>query len=149
MPDDEKWVVKTARFNREKPQEAQVLDIIEYYEAERSVNFRELVVDRILRGEGVDPVVFGRQDSIIRRGITADEMRQLLSEMQPSSGITIEDVRKLLETFADEIIRNFKRRSSKANDRIDEDEEETDSQFARNFARGFLQRQQQGQGDGE
>lgn len=167
-------VFKTARFNTKNEEEAQVVDIIEYYENQQpKVSFKELVVDALLRYQGIDPVVFQKGDYPYRKPVTADEVRMMLSELQQptgvtvediaalieqipqpqSTGITLDDVQRLLEKFADEIIRHFKKQSGAGNrrraDYADEEDEETVSAFAQNFARGFMQRQQQGRGDSD
>jgi hypothetical protein len=148
--EDDKYVFKSARFRRDRDVDAQVLDIIDYYEKQRpkKVSFKDLVTDAILRYQGIDPVVFQKDEYPHQKPATVDEIRELLEQMPQSSGITLEDVQRLLETFADEIIRHLKKSGGRSRDTIEDDDDgETVSAFAKNFARGFMQRQRQGVGD--
>jgi hypothetical protein len=114
-----------ARLNPINEHEAQAIGIIEKWEAE-GINFKQLVVDRILRCEGFQPEMFDK----------------------PGEGITTSKVEALLNSFADEIVRHFKSASrTSTRHEEDEDDEGETSRFTRNFTRGFLQRQQQAEDD--
>lgn len=146
MPADDQYVFKSARFNREHDQDRAALEIIKYWDGQ-GYSFKELVTDRIIRGENVDPVAFKKGEFPHQKPATVDEIRELLEQM-PQSGITLADVQKLLESFADEIIRHLKKSGGRSRDTIEDDDDgETVSAFAKNFARGFMQRQRQGVGD--
>ncbi len=132
-------VILTARLNRNREEERQVIEIIEYWKS-HDVNFKQLIVDRILRGENIDPITFAREEFPPKRPVTLDELRDVLSELPRPETITLEDVRKMLEEFAADLMRQLKRRADLPRVQ-DDDDEDTDSAFARNFARGFLQRQ--------
>lgn len=169
MSSDERYVFKSARFNRDREQDAAALEIIEYWE-KQDYSFKELVTDRLIRGENVNPATFQKGDFPYQKPVTADEVRTMLAELQQSAGatadeiagmiaqipqpqstgITLEEVRLLLESFADEIVRHLKRGGAGGRSQAlidDDDDGETVSAFAKNFARGFIQRQRKGMGE--
>jgi DNA-binding transcriptional MerR regulator len=144
--DEKQYVFKSARFNRQREQDEAALQIIEHWDRQ-GYSFKELVTDRLIRGENVDPVMFQKGDYPYQKPATVDDIRDLLSEMPQSSGITLDEVRQLLESFADEIVRHLKKSGGRVHDTLDDDDGETVSTFAKNFARGFMQRQRKGMGE--
>lgn len=164
-------VFRTARFNTKNEHEAQVVDIIKYYEEQQPrISFKDLVVDAILRFQGIDPVLFQKGDYPYRKPVTAEEVRGMLAELQQPSGITLDDVAALieripqpeptgisrvdleqtLEAFAAQLLRQLKQTKTSGRGRSvieDDEDDETVSTFAKNFARGFMQRQSKGRGE--
>ena len=57
--DEKQYVFKSARFNRQREQDEAALQIIEHWDRQ-GYSFKELVTDRLIRGENVDPVMFQR-----------------------------------------------------------------------------------------
>lgn len=124
---------RSARFNPIHEDEAKALEIIRFYE-ELGTSFKRLVVAAILEYEGHDPSLLQPKQPIVHVDV---DVNQFTGQMQG-----------LLERFADEIIRHFKKGTpSRRQQSVDEDEDDETTQFAKNFARGFIQRQQQGLGE--
>lgn len=115
--------IYTARLNPINPHEREAIQVIERWKQE-GCNFKQLIVDRILRGEGYKPEMF---------------------DTETGEPVTAQKLEALLNSFADEIVRHSKNRTVVPQDN-DEDEGE-DSAFTRNFTRGYLRRMQQGTGD--
>jgi hypothetical protein len=77
--------VKSARFNRNNPQERKVLEIIEKAE-DAGTSFKDLVMTIILDAEGIvteSPLSVAKELSD-----TVSEMKSLLSELQKGGHIT-------------------------------------------------------------
>jgi DNA-binding transcriptional MerR regulator len=121
---------RSMRLNpRTSAADAKVLEIIKKWEAQ-GFNFKQIASDAILRAEGIRPETFN--DPALKD-------QQLLGQ--------IED---MLARFADDLIKQIGSRSqgTRADEEDDGDdgpEEQPVSKFARNFAKGFLQRQQSGE----
>lgn len=117
--------IKSMRLNPvTSPQDEQVLEIIEHWNS-KGFTFKELVIDRLLRGEGIDPVKI----------------------RHPSSILTLEMMESLLSHFAEELLSKIKRGEVSVED--SESSLESSSIFTTNFARGFIERQKKGRGDSE
>lgn len=121
----------SVRFNPATNQEdAEVLRIIERYEAQ-GYTFKDIIRAAILTEEGFDPALFSGK---LQAGLIVSSMETLLAE------------------FAEHIIREMggkgERRGRQtvryADDDDSDDDDDTPSGEARNFAKGFIRRQQSG-----
>jgi hypothetical protein len=122
-----KAVIKAARFNPETSEyDRRALEIIEQLEAD-GYNFKQIVVDAILRASGATPEMFERP------------------------GVGTADLQRLLEQFAQEILNEVRKGGDvpKASRHADGDDPADVSPFTRNFARSFVQRQQRATGEDE
>lgn len=121
-------VVKAARLNPATSQyDRDALKIVTDLEA-KGFNFKQVAVDAILRAGGHTPEMYERQSG--------------------QGAMLIERMESLFERFAEEILEQVKSGRVVVG-RGGDDDGATASAFTRNFARGFLQRQQQGGGDDE
>lgn len=110
----------SARFNPKTSEEdKKAVEIIDEWIA-RGYNFKSIVTDAILRSEGYTPEMFN------------DPASQLLNRMED-----------ILADFAEDLIKRIGSapRRPVLEDNGDEGEESANG-FARNFAKGFIQRQQ-------
>lgn len=125
---DSKAVYYAARFNPKTSEEdAKAIEIIERLK-DRGFNFKAIAQDAILRADGVTPEMF--------------------SDSTSANAMLIGKIEDILAHFAEELISrmgSLPRVASEADEDSDEYELGETSKFARNFARGFLQRQ--GKGD--
>lgn len=116
-------VIKSVRLNPINEHERAVLEIIDQLESEE-YNFKQIVVDAILRANGYTPEMFAR----------------------PFPNDILGHLERMLEQFAHEIIQATQ--NMRGGGRYVEDEGETTS-FAQNFARSFIDRQRKAQGGDE
>lgn len=113
-----------ARLNPANELEAKAIEIINYW-ADRGVNFKQLIVDNILRCEGITPEMFSQQ----------------------SGAFLFDRFEGMLNQFAGELLEKIQVKGSRIAVESDEDERVATSRFAKNFTRSFVQRQQAVQGD--
>lgn len=114
----------TAHLNPIHPDEREVLNIVRELKG-RGYNFKQIVVDAILRWDGKDPVTF---------------------QHEPGASI-LPQLEQMFASFAQEIVNQVKTGRIQADD-IEEDGERA-SPFAQRFAKSFVQRQQRAMGDEE
>lgn len=118
-----KAVIKSARLNPvTSERDRAVLELIEQGAAD-GYTFKDIVIDAILYANGKTPDNFDRPQS-----------NDILSGMED-----------LLSRFADEIVREVKNGGSVGDATFNEPEASTN--FSRNLAKTFMQRQQQNKGD--
>lgn len=117
-------IIKSARFNpTTSEKDMKALEIIEDLEG-KGYNFHQIAVDAILHRGGATPEMFDRENTA----------QQIMARLEG-----------VLANFSDELMHNLKSRGS-----LDlEDDDGEVSRFTSNFARGFLERQQQVLGDDE
>lgn len=122
--------IYTARLNPINPQEKAVMEIIESHKGQ--YNFKQVIVDAILRCSGFTPEMFAptrdQQTTAIINGLSKEIeghlshiVQQILNDLR-ESGVSM---------------------PAHIDDKPDDD---SISPFAMNFAKGYLKRQQQAQG---
>lgn len=117
------------RLNPINAYEKQVIDIFDYW-LTQSVGHKQVIVDRVLRGEGHTPEMYESE--------TAPLAARLAAQLEP-----------MLKQFAYELLKNYPAAQGTGARRVPEDDDNEVTQFTRNFARGFLQRSREVVGDDE
>lgn len=115
-------VIKTARLNpATSAEDKAALEIIQELEGQ-GYNFKQIIVDAVLRGNGFKPEMFAR----------------------PNSGDLMRGMEDMLSSFAQEILSEVRKGGVRTEE---EPASEADSPFSRNFAKSFMQRQQRATGE--
>lgn len=129
-PKTSKARIYTFRLNPIHEEESRVMEIIASWE-QQGYTQKQLIMDRVLRCEGYTPEMFAHGDGL-------------------SPGV----MQLLFEQFAEQLLNaigeRFSKwtRSPKISEPLAEDDAQEDvSQFARNFAKGFMERRKRGIGD--
>lgn len=123
---------KTIRFNPDtSEQDKQALEIIAYWKAQ-GFDFKDLVVDRLLRGNGFDPVKMKATNTVL--------VEQLTRSMEG-----------ILERFGHELMESLRQGKFEISDddSIDQKDNEKPSEFLTNFVGGFVNRQQRKLGNND
>lgn len=139
-----KAIVKPARFNPIHPAEAEALAEIQYWE-EQGYNFKQLVLDRILRAKGHTPDMYARNQ------INAEELAGSVASL------VLGGIDNLLHQFGLDLISTLKsagyKKAGSSNNESDYDDEESvsaaEQALLKNFIGGYKARQQQISGDDE
>ena len=116
---------RSARFNPINPEDRDVLAIIHELEAQ-DYNFKQIVTDAILRADGRTPEMYAAPQ------ITADLIKAYMNDILPQ--------------FAQEIISHVKH-GGVAIENEPEDTGGNPSEFAKTFAKSFVERQRRAMGD--
>lgn len=123
---EDKGIYHHARFNRDYPEDADVLDIIAPL-LEQRFTFKQIASDAILRAAGKTPEMYSRAP------IPANFATQAIEEM--------------LERFARELLAQLKAGGYQAGAGAGDDEDDGETTpFATQFARSFMERQSRARG---
>lgn len=112
----------SARFNPVTSEEDRLaLEYIDHWMAHR-YNFKAIITDAILHRAGHRPEMFS----------------------QTSNALTVERLEDILSDFAEDLIQRLGAMPRGNRHAATDDDDEDTTSFSRNFAKGFLQRQQSG-----
>lgn len=136
------------RLNPIHELEYTVISIIEKWEGE-GYTFKQLAMDRILRGDNYTPEMFTKEAAIAGAGYFAGVVQEMLQENTEQIGDAVaRQLEGYLTHFAEELTRELTDKLKTSGKYISEDDEteaEENTGLARNFAKSFMQRQQKGQ----
>lgn len=127
QPKQSKARIFTARLNpiEEKPREKRAVELLDQLE-KQGFNFKEVIVDAILRADGATPEMFDQP--VVSIGSVDNEARM------------INRIESMLSQFAEEIIGRLASSGVQPTTPTNTDDES--KVFAQNFAKSFIQRQQ-------
>ena len=137
------------RLNPINEQENAVIGIINYWK-EKGFEFKQLVMDRLLRGENYTPEMFTKEPAIAGAGYFAEKVQEMLQENSEQIGdVVARQLEGYLTRFAEELTKELTdslKASGKYVSAVEDTdlEEEENTGIARNFAKSFMQRQQKG-----
>lgn len=136
------------RLNPINEREATCISLIEKWERD-GYNFKQLALDRILRGDNYTPEMFTKEPAIAGAGYFAGVVQEMLQENTEQIGDAVaRQLEGYLTRFAEELTRELTDKLKTSGKYIAEDDEtesEENTGLARNFAKSFMQRQQKGQ----
>lgn len=136
------------RLNPINEQEMTTITIIEKWALE-GYNFKQLAMDRILRGDNYTPEMFTKEPAIAGAGYFAGLVQEMLQENSEQIGDAVaRQLEGYLTRFAEELTQELTERLKTTGRYVsDNEDEETEENvgLARNFAKSFMQRQQKGQ----
>lgn len=136
------------RLNPINEQELTAIVIIEKWALE-GYNFKQLAMDRILRGDNYTPEMFTKEPAIAGAGYFAGMVQEMLQENSEQIGDAVaRQLEGYLTRFAEELTQELTERLKTTGRYVsdnEDDETEDNVGLARNFAKSFLQRQQKGQ----
>lgn len=136
------------RLNPINEQEMTTITIIEKWALE-GYNFKQLAMDRILRGDNYTPEMFTKEPAIAGAGYFAGLVQEMLQENSEQIGDAVaRQLEAYLTRFAEELTQELTERLKTTGRYVsDNEDEETEENvgLARNFAKSFMQRQQKGQ----
>lgn len=136
------------RLNPINEREAACIALIEKWEGE-GYNFKQLALDRILRGDNYTPEMFTKEPAIAGASYFAGVVQEMLQENTETIGNAVaQQLEGYLTQFAEELTKELTESLKTSGKYIvkdtEEEEEEDHTGLARNFAKSFMQRQQKG-----